>query len=107
LDLRWLTFGLKMPGADSIPEVPANILAVLTGPTALSIKWDAAARADYYRVWKKVVGVDEELVPVASPADLDLTMEALPNNATIEIAVSALNNGGESLRSAVVTVQTH
>jgi hypothetical protein len=107
LDRRWKTFGLNMPGADNVPGVPQNVLAVLIGPTAVSVKWEAAARAEHYRVWKKVIGVDEEFVHVGSPADLDFTMEALPNNATIAIAVSAVNNGGETALSTVVTVQTH
>jgi hypothetical protein len=33
-------------------------------------------------------------------------MESLPSNATVHIALSALNSGGESPRSEVVTVQT-
>ena len=107
LDQRWLTFGFNMPDADETPDIPENISAVLVGPNAMSVKWPASARAAYYRVWKRVKGVDQELIAVGSPGDLDFTIEALPNNASIEIAVSAVNNGGESGRSAVVTVQTH
>lgn len=96
-----------MPGADEIPDVPGNISAVLVGPNAVSLKWPASARGAYYRLWKRVVGMDKERVAVGSPGDLDFTLEALPNNATIELAVSAVNNGGESGQSTVVTVQTH
>jgi hypothetical protein len=107
LDGRWKTFGLNMPGAKEIPAVPTNVLAILIGETAASVKWTASARADYYRVWKKVIGVDEEFVAAGSPADLDFTMEELPRNSTIEIAVSAVNNGGESGRSQSVQIVTH
>ena len=107
LDQRWLTFGFNMPDADETPDIPDNISAVLIGANAMSVKWPASARAAYYRVWKRVKGVDQELIAVGSPGDLDFTIEALPGNASIEVAVSAVNNGGESGQSAVVTVQTH
>ena len=106
LDPRWLAFGLKMPGAKQIPAVPQNIITALIGPGMVAIKWDASARAEHYRVWKKVVGVDEEAVAIGSPSDLDFTIEGLPTNSTIEITVSAVNNGGESGKSIVVTVHT-
>ncbi len=73
----------------------------------MALKWDAAARADYYRVFKKVLGVDEDFVAVGSPADLDFTIENLPANATVEIQISAVNTGGESQRTASVTIAMH
>ena len=107
LDGRWKTFGLNMPGAKNIPGIPENVIATLIGETAVAVKWNRAPRADYYRVWKRVVGSEAELVSVGSPADLDFTMEGLPRNSTIEIAISAVNNGGESLKSSVVSITTH
>jgi len=107
LDQRWKTFGFNLPGADATPDIPGNVTAVLIGPTAVSVKWTATPRAEHYRVWKKVTGVDEDFVNIGSPADLDFTMETLPSNATVEIAISAVNNGGESARSQTVSVVTH
>jgi hypothetical protein len=86
--------------------VPENLHVTLIGNTAAALKWDAAPRAEYYRVWKRVVGADEELVAVGSPADVDFTIEALPGNVEIEIAVSAVNNGGESAVGEVTRVRT-
>jgi hypothetical protein len=106
LDPRWLAFGLNQPGAEQTPEVPQGLTVTLFGPTAAAIKWTGAPRASYYRVWKKVAGVDTDFVRVGSPADRDFTLEELPSNKTVEIAVSAVNSGGESARSAVVTVVT-
>ena len=106
LDPRWMAFGLKMPGSKQIADVPQNIIAALIGPGVVAVKWDASARAEHYRVWKKVVGVDENPVAVGSPLDLDFAIEGLPANSTIEITVSAVNNGGESGKSIVVTVHT-
>ena len=102
-----MTFGFNMPGAQETPDVPEHVVVTLIGPTAAAIKWGNTPRAAYYHVWKKVHGVDTELVLVGSPADLGFTLENLPNNATVEVALSAVNNGGESVKSAVVTITTH
>ena len=107
LDGKWLQFGLNRPGAVQTPDVPQNITAVLIGNSAVAVKWAGAPRAKYYRVWKKVNGLDEELIAVGNPSDVDFTVEGLPANSTIEIAVSAVNDGGESVTSEVVTIVTH
>ncbi len=107
LDPRWIAFGFNMPGAQQTPDEVEGVQATLIGPTAVALKWNASARAAYYRVFKKVIGTDEDYIPVGSPADLDFTIEGLPANATVEIQVSAVNNGGESPRTSAVTVVTH
>ncbi len=106
MDARWLSFGLPIPGIVRTPEVPAGLIAVLIGANAVSVKWNRATRAKYYRVWKRVVGVDEGFIPVGSPADLDFIMEGLPGNSDVEIAVSAVNASGESALSVVTLVTT-
>ena len=104
LDPRWKAFGLNMPGAKATPAVPQNVTAVLIGNNAVAVKWNGAPRAEYYRVWKKVNGVDQEMVVAGSAADLDFTIEHLPANATVEIAISAVNPTGESALSKTITV---
>lgn len=106
LDPRWNAFGFNKPGAKAIADVPVNVSAILIGPTAASVKWDPSARADYYRVFKKVIGTDTDYIAVGSPADLDFTIESLPANATIEIVVTAVNSGGESQFSEKITITT-
>jgi hypothetical protein len=105
LDGRWKTFGFNMPGARSIPSVPADVSVRVVGHDAL-VQWNSSERADYYRVFKRVLGVDKEFVPVSSQNGLDAVVPGLPGNAEIELAVSAVNNGGESMFSAVVAVKT-
>ena len=107
LDARWLSFGFNMPGAQATPDAPLNVVATLISPTAAAVNWAAAPRAGHYRVWKKVNGVEQELVAVGSPTDPNFTIEGLPANSTIEIAVSAVNSGGESQLSATLTINTH
>ncbi len=106
LDGRWQAFGLNMPDALETPEAPEHVSAVLIGPTAAAVKWDAAQRAEYYRVFKKIIGIDTEYVAAGSPADLDFALENLPANSTIEIVVTAVNNGGESPVSEKITIVT-
>ena len=107
LDPRWTSFGLNKPGAKQMPGVPENVTVTLIGGGKAVVSWGSAPRAEHYRLWMKINGVDEELQSVGSSAGVDFTIEGLPANATIEIAVSAVNNGGESGKSAVVTVSTH
>ena len=107
LDARWLSFGFNQPGASAIPAVPEHVIATLINNNSVTLKWNRAARADYYRVWKKVNGVDQELITVGSPNDVDFLLDGLPANATIELAITAVNNGGESQLSQTVTIITH
>ncbi|MDB6026346.1 MAG: hypothetical protein JWM68_2569 [Verrucomicrobiales bacterium] len=107
MDPLWLAFGLNRPGAIETPDVVENVMVTLIGATTAAAKWTAPPRAEHYRVWMRVVGVDADFVAIASPTDPDVTLESLPANKTIEIAVSAVNNGGEGARSEVITIVTH
>ncbi|MFN7140419.1 MAG: fibronectin type III domain-containing protein [Limisphaerales bacterium] len=106
MDSHWLSFGLNRPGAKQRPPTPQNVTAVLVGTNAIAVKWANTPRAERYRVWRRIVDQEPALVPIGSPADLDYTMEGLPSNSLIEIAVSAINNGGESATSTPIPVMT-
>lgn len=106
IDDRWEAFGLNQPGLKQAPPSPQKVTAAVAPGGSLTVKWERAPRADYYRLWMKVVGVDEKLVPVQSPADLAYTLENVPGSREVEIAVSAVNNGGESALSAVISITT-
>ena len=106
LDQRWTAFGFNKPGAKATPDVPTGVIVALIGPNAVAIKWNKAARAEYYRVWMKVNGADEEFVAKGSPSDLDFAIEGLPSGKTIQIAVSAVNNGGESQLGEKLSIVT-
>lgn len=106
VDARWKTFGFNPPGAPETPEVPTNVLAVLIGANAVSVKWTAAARAENYRVSYRVIGVNAEFLSAGLPADVDFTLESLPANSQVEIGVSAMNSGGESAMSEIAKVTT-
>ncbi len=106
LDPRWEAFGLNQPGLKQVPERPGKVNVVVQAGGIAAVKWAKSARAEYYRIWLKVIGVDAEAVPVGSPADLDYTIENLPAGSQVEVSLSAVNNGGESARSEVVVVTT-
>ncbi|MFN7141370.1 MAG: fibronectin type III domain-containing protein, partial [Limisphaerales bacterium] len=93
-------------GLKQAPKKPENVSVVLEGETAASVKWSPAPRAQHYRVWVKVMGVDDEAKPVGRAGDCDFTIENLPPNAEVEVSISAVNTGGESGRSDVVLVAT-
>ena len=101
-DTRYLAFGLKMPGAKSVPEVPTNLVVKPHGPNAVSVSWDRSARAEHYRGWLKIKGQHEEAVSVGSRNDLDFAFENLPTDVEVELGISAVNSGGESQRATIV-----
>ncbi len=105
LDDRWIAFGLNKPGLQETPNRPTKVNVTLQGSNA-AVKWGKVARAEYYRIWLKVIGLHLDPIPVGSPADLDFLIESLPPASQAEVSVSAVNNGGESARSEVVVVTT-
>ncbi|MSU64327.1 MAG: hypothetical protein EXS31_18380 [Pedosphaera sp.] len=48
LDSRWLTFGLKRPGAPDSPDAVENTRATALGGGKLRVQCNPAPRADYY-----------------------------------------------------------
>ena len=74
---------------------PRNTAAAQTGPYA--------ARAEYYRVFLKIAGVDEDFVNVADPKDLEYTLKGLTAGTTIEAYVVPMNDGGAGPASPTVS----
>ncbi|HZL77931.1 MAG TPA: hypothetical protein VFC17_03690 [Candidatus Limnocylindrales bacterium] len=76
-------------------EIPKNNDQLFT------LAEDAAdtRRADHYRVFKQVVGVDADFVFAGNPTDSNLTLTGLPHAAMVKICVSSVNAAGESQRS--------
>ncbi|MDB6023875.1 MAG: hypothetical protein JWM68_98 [Verrucomicrobiales bacterium] len=107
LDPRWKAFGFNMPGAEETPDAVEGVIVALIGPTTAALKWPAPARAAFYHVFRRILGVDADWVLIGSPADIDFNIENLPANAHVDIAVSAVNAGGEGARSETVTIVTH
>ncbi len=102
-DARWYAFGLNRPADPQTPGIPDGQLVTPGAAGVLYIDWADSRRAEHYRVWKKVVGVDTEFTAAASVSDSDATLTGLPSGATVEIQVTAVNDAGESVPSATVS----
>ena len=70
------------------------------------IIWKQGAENDLLQIFAELEDRGEE-AGVRFVRKLDFTLENLPPNATIQIAISALNNGGESPLSDAITIVTH
>ncbi len=95
-DPRWHAFGLSRPADEETPEAPSFTTAIASTPGTGLIDWDDALRADHYRVWILIVGVDEDFHAVETVNDSDATLTGLPTGATVKVRVTSVNAAGES-----------
>ena len=105
-DPRWDAFGLNRPGAPSTPDRPEALVLTPGVAGTLLADWADAPRADRYRVWIQIMGVDTEFRPVATVTDSDATLTGLGSGKTVKVRVTAVNDAGESAPSAVVEAVT-
>ena len=98
----WDAFGLNAPGSASTPEVPEALVVTPGVAGTLLVDWADARRATRYRVWVQVVTVDNDFRAAATVTDSDATVSGLPHGKTVKVRVTAANDAGESLPSAVV-----
>jgi hypothetical protein len=95
-DPRWHAFGLNRPADTETPEAP-SFTTVVPGPNStLLVDWDDSLRADRWRVWIKVVGVDNDFRAVLTVTESDATLTGLPVGATVQVRVTSANEAGES-----------
>ena len=106
IDPRWKMFGFNPPGAKETPEAPENVKAIIVNETRAMISFPPSAGATHYRVYRKIVGVDAEPVPIGSPTEPDFMIEDLKLGVTMEISISAVNEAGESSRSIATIIKT-
>ena len=102
-DPRWEHFGLNIPANPSPPLGVTGLTLTAAGEGRELAAWLYAIRAEYYRVFRKILGIDLEPVNVADPADLEYTLKDLPAGATIEVFVVPMNEAGAGPASATVT----
>jgi len=101
-DARWNAFGLNIPNAVGIPEVPEGLIVVGGGTGHLLATWESAALGDRYRVYKKVVGVDNEFILAATVTDTESNLNTFTPGQIVRVRVTAVNDAGESLPSDTV-----
>jgi hypothetical protein len=60
-------------------------------------------RAEYYRLFLKRLGVDEEPVNIVDPKDLEYTLKNLTPGTTVEVHIVPMNVAGAGPASPTVT----
>lgn len=103
-DPRWYAFGLNAPGDPETPGIPDGLALAPGTAGTIYAHWASARRADHYRVWLQIVGVDPAPIAVATVTDPDATLPALPSAKTARIHITSVNAAGESQPSAVVEI---
>lgn len=102
-DTRWELFGLNIPANPSPPEGVSDLTLAPAGSGRLLAQWSYAVRAEYYRLFLKRLGQDDEPVNIADPKDLEYTLKDLAPGTTVEISVVPMNAAGSGPASPTVT----
>lgn len=100
-DSRWLAFGLNIPGAGQVPEPVEEVTVRPDGAGAVLVTWKRARRAEYYRLFAQVVGVDAEMSFRVRVKDREARLESLPSGQIVRVQIIAANETGEAVASAV------
>jgi hypothetical protein len=103
-DARWYAFGLNPPSAPATPEVPEGLELANAGNGTVTGSLDGAVRADRYRVFKQIVGVDAEPVPAETVYDPQFMFSGLTAGQRLRVYVTAANEAGESKPSEIVEI---
>jgi hypothetical protein len=101
---EWYYFGLVPPAGAEVPAAPDGVTGHQVGPTSAAFGWPASPRAEKYRPFKKVDGVEANFVELDLTSEKQVLIENLPTKATIHFQLSAYNAAGDSTQSEVVSV---
>jgi hypothetical protein len=93
-----------MPGAETTPDAPSELVLTLGGPGEVLADWDDVAHAHRYRVFKQELGVDADFVHVGSPLDSDFTIAGLTPGSTLRVKVSAVSGSLEGPASDMAEI---
>jgi hypothetical protein len=93
-DPRWNGFGLNMPDAVGLPEVPENLVVTGAGPEHLRAKWDASPLGVRYRVFRKIMGVDADFVLVKTTTETETDLNTFTSGEVVRVRVAAVNADG-------------
>jgi hypothetical protein len=96
-DPRWNAFGLNMPAAIGLPDVPGGLVVTGGGPGHLLAKWDPSRLGARYRVYRKIVGVDNDWVLVKTTTETESDLNTFTPGQLVRVRVAASNDAGDSL----------
>ena len=97
-DPRWRRFGLNLPDAPEVTDVPENVAVNASIPGKLLVSCEGVTGATYYRFWKQMPGVDAEPVFVGSAQEPQFLLEGLTPGVATKVFVSAVNANGAECR---------
>jgi hypothetical protein len=101
----FVTLGFNPPSAVGLPDVPEGLEVAGSIPQHLFAKWESAAFADRYHIYRQIVGVDEDFVLVRTVfAETEANLNSMTSGQVVRVRVSAGNDAGESLLSETVEV---
>lgn len=101
-DPRWLDFRTEVPGDVSRPEGVEGVTWQAGLPGHLTVRWNAAVRAESYIVQAQVVGVEESFRTLATLWDTTTDL-ALTPGAQVKLRVLARNASGPGVPSEEVS----
>ena len=76
--------------------------AARSGSGHLLATWESAPLGERYRVYKKVVGVDNEFILAATVTDTESNLNTFTPGQLVRVRVTAVNDAGESLPSDTI-----
>ena len=97
-DARWYAFGFDRPADGDGPGPVLNLTLVggAVGSGMIFADWDDARRAERYRVFKQIVGVDAEPVEVSNAVtESEFTLTGLPSGQTVIVTIVPVNDAGD------------
>jgi len=95
-DPRWDAFGFERPADGEQPGAVETLTVTAGGAGSVYADWGDARRAERYRVWRQIVGVDPEPVIVElTPHDSEVTLTGLPSGKDVMVSVAGVNAAGE------------
>jgi hypothetical protein len=92
---RWRAFGLNLPSAVGLPDMPEGLKVSGGGPGHLLAEWESAALGERYRIYRKIVGVENEYVLVKTVTEAEANLNTMTTGQVVRVRVSAVNEAGE------------
>jgi len=93
-DTRYHAFGLNAPADPETPEAPTDVVVTAGAPGHVRAAWPQARRAERYQVFRKLIGTDNDFVPVATVTGLEATINTMPSGATVLVELRSVNDAG-------------
>src|SRR5205085_7442074 len=83
-DARWRAFGLNPPNAVGLPDVPEGLEVVGSMPQHLFARFESAALADRYHLWRKIEGVDADYVLVKTVTETEADLNTFTTGQVVK-----------------------